>query len=131
MKISGLALVIPGLMLIGLPDFAGEPLTAAESDPVQKVSPLHRAAPLPRDVASIMAVLDRGERLDGVDLQGRTTLMWAAQHGHLEIVRRLIEQGVDLHVRDWWGRTALSMALENGHREIVSLLVLQQTGVPS
>ncbi len=131
MKITGLALVVPGLMLTSMLDFSQKPLIDTETAVAYRSSPFQQVSALPRDVDTILAVLDRGELLNGVDLQGRTTLMWAAQNGHLEIVRRLIERGVDLYVQDWWGRTARSMALENGHREIVSLLIIHQSGISS
>lgn len=128
MKITGLILAVPGLVLTSLMDFTREP--PARIDAVTRVGiPLDQISALPRDPWAITVALERGEPVNRLDLQGRTTLMWAAQNGHVEIARRLLEQGVDVHATDWWGRSALSMALENGHREIVTLLIAHQADI--
>jgi uncharacterized protein len=48
--------------------------------------------------------------------------MFAAQHGHTEIVRRLLEASADLDVRGDHGLTALGFAQQNGHDETARLL---------
>ena len=52
-------------------------------------------------------------------------LMYAAQNGHLEIVKLLFEQRKDINVNmpGVHGKTALIYAVENGHLEIVKLLI--------
>jgi ankyrin repeat protein len=59
-------------------------------------------------------------------------LMGAAEQGHVEIVKFLIDKGADIHTRIWtvrggrpdqgeW-RTALSQARRNGHLAVVRYL---------
>ena len=54
---------------------------------------------------------------------GTTALMLAAQDGHVEIVRLLLESGADKHLAMNDGRTALIVAPQRGHLEIVELLL--------
>jgi ankyrin repeat protein len=54
---------------------------------------------------------------------GRTPLSWAAEKGHEDIVRLLLEKSADPNSTDRGGRTALSWATEKGHGVIVKLLL--------
>ena len=47
---------------------------------------------------------------------------FAAEHGHLEVVRLLFEAGADKDAADTDGSTALRFAARNGHLEVVQLL---------
>jgi ankyrin repeat protein len=53
----------------------------------------------------------------------RTALHWAAECGHEEVVRLVLEKGADVNVKDAFGSTALSGAAERGHAAIVQLLL--------
>ncbi|CAK8994193.1 unnamed protein product [Durusdinium trenchii] len=53
----------------------------------------------------------------------RDGLVLAASCGHLEVVRLLLEAGVDKDAADTDGWTALHIAAENGHSEVVRLLL--------
>ena len=53
-------------------------------------------------------------------------LCWAADHGHLEIVRLLITAGTDIHV---WDDYALRYSAENGHLEIIKLLIAAKANI--
>jgi hypothetical protein len=59
---------------------------------------------------------------------GRTPLSWAAESGHEEVVKLLIQTGkVDANSEDSeYGQTPLLWAVQNGHKEVVKLL--NQTG---
>jgi ankyrin repeat protein len=57
------------------------------------------------------------------DEDGWTALMYAANHGHIEIVRFLIEQGADRHGKTHSGWTAPQLARFNGHYEIAALFI--------
>jgi ankyrin repeat protein len=48
--------------------------------------------------------------------------MYAASEGHTDIVRALIDAGVDVNAKDNYGPTALEVAALNGHTDIVDLL---------
>ncbi|POM71191.1 LOW QUALITY PROTEIN: Serine/threonine protein kinase [Phytophthora palmivora] len=55
---------------------------------------------------------------------GGTTLVSAAAHGYLDIVKYLAEeQGVDVNISDYYGRTALMWASKNSHIQVVRYLV--------
>jgi uncharacterized protein len=56
------------------------------------------------------------------DKQNSTPTMFAAQHGHTDIVKRLVEHGGDLDARGEHGLTALGFARQNGHDETARLL---------
>ena len=53
----------------------------------------------------------------------RSLLMLAAEHGHADCVKILLDFGADVHHWDIEGDTALSLAAANGHSECVSLLI--------
>ncbi|MBF0447930.1 MAG: ankyrin repeat domain-containing protein [Magnetococcales bacterium] len=119
MKIPGLALLVPGLMLSSFIDL---PLQDELSQPSETV-PLNKAEPIIRNPDAIITLLDQGKRLDGMDLQGQTALMWAVINGEELIATRLIEAGADVNATDWWGRSALSYALTYNHRRLIGLLI--------
>nr|CAH7740108.1 unnamed protein product [Callosobruchus chinensis] len=50
---------------------------------------------------------------------GQTALMLAVSHGHLDMVKMLLEAGADINIQDEDGSTALMCAAEHGHIEIV------------
>jgi ankyrin repeat protein len=51
-----------------------------------------------------------------------TALMFAAQNGHLEISKLLIDRGADVNAKyDGW--TALMFASKKGYREVVKTLL--------
>ena len=50
-------------------------------------------------------------------------LITASEYGHINTVRRLLEEGADVNVKDDRGSTALMYASEEGHVETVKLLL--------
>ena len=60
---------------------------------------------------------------DGQDLRGRTTLMYAAYAGDLEMARLMLENGAPVNVQTDVGTTALMFAAAYGHMEVVRFLV--------
>ena len=54
-----------------------------------------------------------------------TALMEAADEGHVEVVRLLLESGADINTQEDYGNgaTALMEAAGNGHVEVVRLLL--------
>ncbi len=61
---------------------------------------------------------------DFKDSYGRTPLLWAAERGHANVVKLLLEQGAELNpVDSECGQTPLSWAAENVHHVVVQLLL--------
>ena len=56
-------------------------------------------------------------------LDGTTTVMWAAYHGDVELVQRLIAAGADVNAANDYGATALSEAAIIGSTPIVKALL--------
>lgn len=52
-----------------------------------------------------------------------TTIVEASKNGHMDIVKTLIEKGVDINTKDDYGYTSLSYAALKGHAEVVDLLI--------
>ena len=54
---------------------------------------------------------------------GRTPLDLAAEKGHFEVAKLLIEKGADVDAKDNYDWTPLHYALRNGHLEVAKLLI--------
>jgi ankyrin repeat protein len=61
-------------------------------------------------------------RIHGSAREDKTALMFAAEKGHVEIARLLIEHGADITAEDTMRGPAWMYAVENGHLEILKLL---------
>ena len=48
--------------------------------------------------------------------------MYAAEKGHIEIVKLLLDHGADINAKDKDGKTALDLARENNKEKIVEYL---------
>lgn len=57
--------------------------------------------------------------------------MEAAQEGHLDIVRYLLEMNANVHAQTQTGDTALTYACENGHTDVVELLLQYGSNIVS
>ncbi|XP_015377737.1 PREDICTED: ankyrin repeat domain-containing protein 17-like isoform X3 [Diuraphis noxia] len=58
-----------------------------------------------------------------LELGASTPLMEAAQEGHIDLVRYLLECGADVHAQTTSADTALTYACENGHTDVADLLL--------
>ncbi|XP_031786075.1 ankyrin repeat and KH domain-containing protein mask isoform X6 [Nasonia vitripennis] len=58
-----------------------------------------------------------------IELGASTPLMEAAQEGHLDLVRYLLETNANVHAQTQTGDTALTYACENGHTDVADLLL--------
>jgi ankyrin repeat protein len=67
--------------------------------------------------------MEREEKDDKIDRDGRTALMLSAQYGHTECVQALLDAGDDKDKLDIDGRTALMLAARYGHTECVEALL--------
>lgn len=68
------------------------------------------------------ALLEKGAHVNKGKI-GKTALMCAAQNGHTDIVRLLIEKGADVNTVAAGTGTALMDAAGNGHADIVRILL--------
>ena len=77
------------------------------------------------DEAKLIDVFIVAKGVDGVigEISGDTLLTLAAEGGHTEIAKRLIDHGADFDITDNYGMTALSGAAWQGHIEIVKFLI--------
>lgn len=76
----------------------------------------------PLQVESLLPQLDRllenGALLDSQDQRGFSALHWAAQHGLLPVVQRLLRAGAEPGLRDGLARSAAEVALTRGYVDI-------------
>jgi ankyrin repeat protein len=61
--------------------------------------------------------------VEASDREGLTSIMFAAQNGHDDIVRILMERGADPNAVSIRGMTAVSLARKGGHEQAASLLL--------
>ena len=53
---------------------------------------------------------------------GDTALHYGSEYGHRDVVKVLLDAGVDMNRKDQDGETALAIAKRKNHEEIVQLL---------
>ena len=60
---------------------------------------------------------------DGSNYEGSTPLYWAATNGHADVVKLLLDAGVDLNKADIDGETPLYWASVKDHQDVVKMLL--------
>jgi ankyrin repeat protein len=81
-------------------------------------------AAMKADKDVVKHVLDLGTNPDARDVDGGTSLQWAAWYGYDEIVSILLDRGADVNAVDGTtGRTALHEAAEHGNLSTVEILL--------
>ena len=76
------------------------------------------------DLAHVTALLDAGVAVDAPTRYGATPLFYAAERGHVAIVRLLVARGASVHMEDsFYGNTPLSRAMAGGHFDVAQYLV--------
>lgn len=90
--------------------------------------------PESKEEKSQVALIKHNLNIDLKDENGCTALMYAAMHGHADIVRMLIDRGADIHTRNKPRLllidrtlpstcTALDFSAINGHADIAQMLI--------
>jgi ankyrin repeat protein len=75
------------------------------------------------DRAAVRILLDKGIKVNGVELDGTTALLLAAGNGDSTIVRLLLESGADANAGDSHGDTPLMAAVRAGPIDAVHALL--------
>ena len=76
------------------------------------------------DAAKVTAALDKGADVNAKTRYGATALTFAADKGHIEVVKLLIARGADVNAQDtFYQMRAIDMAVTNNHLPIVKLLL--------
>src|SRR5690606_41436304 len=76
------------------------------------------------DRAAVEAALAAGVPVDAGTRYQQTALMFAAQHGHREIVELLIARGANVNQRDsFYGVTPLMAAMQDSHVGVMMVLL--------
>lgn len=91
--------------------------------PEQRDKKLRKAAKR-GDAVEIARLLDAGANIDNADgFWGNTALGWAADKGHIDCVRLLLERGARIDPVNALGWSPLVNAVVSNHGEIVDLLL--------
>jgi ankyrin repeat protein len=90
----------------------------AQQSPVAPADALLEAART-GDRARVAALLDSGVPINSLSRYGISALGFAAEGGHFDIVRLLVERNADVNVADsFYGSRPLDMALRNSRLDI-------------
>jgi hypothetical protein len=95
--------------------------------PAQPPSPVVEelwAAARAGDVARVTAALDKGADANAKTRYGATALTFAADKGHLDVVKLLVSRGADVSAQDsFYQMRAIDMAMQNDHVPVVLFLL--------
>ena len=104
-------------------------LALAQAPALTKAEQLQDAA-RKGDAAAVRKLLDEGVDVNTKFRYNATALFYACDHGHLEVVKVLLEKGADLTVKDtFYGFTPLALSISPAqkkkpeHGEIAKLLI--------
>ncbi len=89
---------------------------------VYEWTPLHRASYENREQIVELLLNVPAIKVNAQDDQGATALHHAAVKGNINISKRLIEKGADIHQTDLIGRTAQHYAEKNGYMALAAML---------
>ena len=85
------------------------------------------------DRARVARILDAGIDVNAKARYNAIALMFAADKGHLEVVRLLLDRGAEINAEDTFYRfKAIDLALMNNHRAVAAFLLARGSrGAPS
>jgi ankyrin repeat protein len=95
--------------------------TACQASQEDKENAL-KVAVVNGDLANVQWLLDIGVN-PAIKFRGRSLLCEASSWGDEDVVRELIDAGVDINAKDNFGKTAVQYAAMGKHRDIVALLL--------
>jgi PQQ-like domain/Ankyrin repeats (many copies) len=115
------------ILALSLTLLVGEAQTQPPASTQQAPSPIAEelwAAARAGDVARVTAALDKGADVNAKTRYGATALTYAADKGHLDVVKLLIARGADVNAQDsFYQMRAVDMAMQNNHPAVVTLLL--------
>jgi ankyrin repeat protein len=88
-------------------------------------------ATLRGEILNVKLLVNRKTDINSPLENGQTAIMYAAQNGHLEICKYLLEKGAKFDNKSFDGRTALTHAIKAGQTEISALLIKNGANINS
>ena len=87
-------------------------------------TPLHYAcsSPKPESVSMVRLLIEHHAYIDAESPNKSTPLMMAAQYGHTDLVKLLLDEGADPQLRNEQGLTAIDFARRAGRKEQAELI---------
>ncbi len=115
------------ILLLALALSPAGPASQASGASQNSASPIAEelwAAARAGDAAKVTAALDKGADVNAKTRYGATALTFAADRGHIEVVKLLIARGGDVNAQDtFYQMRAVDMAVTNNHLPVVKLLL--------
>ena len=70
----------------------------------------------------MVTLIEQQAQINAVDNDHVSALMWASKNGHLDIVKKMVELGADIHMTNMLGETAADIAIKAKKNEIAEYL---------